>query len=66
MLETVQSYIRELPNVDFNTYYQQYVLSVQDENLMSETQISETRISDSTFSSVSKLLVKIQREIGNL
>lgn len=61
MLETIKSYIRELPDTDFNTYYQQYVLSVQDENLMSETQIS-----DSTFSSVSKLLVKIQREIGNL
>lgn len=61
MLETIKSYIRELPDTDFNTYYQQYVLSIQDENLMSETQIS-----DSTFSSVSKLLVKIQREIGNL
>ena len=61
MLETVQSYIQELPNIDFNTYYQQYVLSIQDENILSESQIS-----DSTFTSISKLLVKIQREIGNL
>lgn len=61
MLETVQSYIRELPNVDFNTYYQQYVLSIQDENILSESQIS-----DSTFTNINKLLVKIQREIGNL
>ncbi len=61
MLDLVKSYIKDLPDIDFNTYYQQYVLSVQDENLMSETQIS-----DSTFTNVSKLLVKIQREIGNL
>lgn len=61
MLETVRSYIAELPDISFNDYYQQYVFSIQDENIGLETQFS-----DNTFNSIGKLIAKIHKELGNI
>jgi len=60
MLETVKKYIQELPDIDFNTYYQNYVLSVQDENIGIESK------QFNTFNDINKLIAKIQRELGNI
>lgn len=60
MLETVKKYIQELPDIDFNSYYQNYVLSVQDENIGIESK------QFNTFNDINKLIAKIQRELGNI
>lgn len=36
MLETIQSEIEEVKNIDFPEYYQQYVTKVQDEVIMKD------------------------------
>jgi len=59
MLETVKKYIAELPDNDFNDYYQRYIFQIQDDNLS-----NERGVSDSTFNSINKLLNKIRKEIG--
>lgn len=61
MLETVKKYISELPDTSFNDYYQQYIFSIQDENLGLETQFA-----DNTFNSIGRLLAKIHKELGNI
>lgn len=33
MLETIKEEISKLPDINFNDYYQQYILDVQDENI---------------------------------
>ena len=60
MLETVKSYIKEIPDMDFTDYYQQYIFSVQDNNLA-----LESNISDKSFNDISKLISKIQKEIDS-
>ena len=57
MLETVNTYIKELPNITFEEYYQQYILQVQDENIGIETKFPDT------FFSINKLLSRIQKEL---
>jgi len=61
MLESVKNYIKELPEEDFNEYYQKYILNVQDDNLSLETQFNGT-----TFISINKLITSINRELGNI
>lgn len=61
MLESIKSYINELPEEDFNEYYQKYILNVQDDNLSLETQFNET-----TFISINKLITSINKELGNI
>lgn len=57
MLETVNRYIKELPDITFEEYYQQYILQVQDENIGIETNFPDT------FFSIKKLLSRIQKEL---
>lgn len=61
MLETVKQYIEELPDIDFTDYYQQYIFSIQDENLR-----LETAFQDPTFEDINKLLGKIRKELGDI
>ena len=61
MLESIKSYIKELPKEDFNEYYQKYILNVQDDNLSLKTQFNGT-----TFISINKLITAIHRELGNI
>ena len=60
MLETIKQYIKELPQEDFDTYYQTYILNVQDANIALEIGQPES------ITDISKLLTKIQRELGNI
>lgn len=60
MLETVKQYIKSLPDEDFATFYQNYVLSVQDGNIGQEINQLET------FNDINKLIIKIQKELGNI
>ena len=60
MLETVKQYIADLPQEDFNTYYQKYVLAIQDENIGLEYK------QEITFSDINKLISKIQQELKNI
>lgn len=60
MLETVKQYIKELPKEDFPTFYQNYVLTIQDENLGIEVNQLET------FTDIGRFISKIQRELGNI
>ena len=59
MLDTVKSYIANFPDIDFNTYYQQYVLDIQDENINLE-------LDSKSITDINKLVSTIQRELGNL
>lgn len=61
MLEHVKQYIESLPDIDFNTYYQDYVFAIQDENLEAENQFN-----DPTFNDISKIIAKIHKELGNI
>lgn len=61
MLDTIKQYIADLSDVDFNTYYQNYVCNVQDENIGLETSFS-----DNTFNNIGKLIARIQKELGNI
>ena len=36
MLDTVKKYIKELPDVSFDEFYQGYICDVQDQNVMAE------------------------------
>ena len=49
MLDTIKQYITDLSDIDFNTYYQNYVCNVQDENIGLENSFSDT-----TFNNIGK------------
>ena len=57
MLETINQYIKDLPNMSFEEYYQQYILNIQDENIGIETCFPDT------FYHIDKLLARIQKEL---
>ena len=61
MLDTIKQYIANLSDVDFDTYYQNYVCDVQDENIG-----LENHFSDNTFNNIEKLIARIQKELGNI
>jgi hypothetical protein len=60
MLDNIKQYISDLPDVDFDDYYQQYILDVQDINLSLEFKYSN--ISDHL--SIEALLAKIHGELN--
>ena len=60
MLDKIKQYISDLPNIDFDDYYQQYILDVQDINLSLEFKYSN--ISDHL--SIEALLAKIHGELN--
>ena len=60
MLDKIKQYISDLPDVDFDDYYQQYILDVQDINLSLEFKYSN--ISDHL--SIEALLAKIHGELN--
>lgn len=61
MLETVKRYISETPDISFNDYYQQYIFTIQDENIGAETQFS-----DITFNNVERIISRIRKELGGI
>ena len=64
MLETIKSYIKELPDIDFDTYYQTYICNIQDSNVISEI----GSIGLDTTLSLDKLIAKLHKELlsGNI
>ena len=62
MLETIKTYIDELPEMDFDDYYQNYIFEVQDQNL--ELEVSSLKTAD--ILSLDKLIAKLHKELlGN-
>ena len=64
MLETIKSYIKELPDTDFDTYYQTYICNIQDSNVVSEID----SIGLDTTLPLDKLITKLHKELlsGNM
>lgn len=59
MLDTIKGYIKELPDQDFDDYYQNYIFSVQDQNLLAEIESIKT----SDIMSLDKLIAKLHKEL---
>ena len=59
MLETVKRYIKELPDQDFEDFYQNYIFNVQDQNITVE--VSSVKTTD--ILSLEKLIAKLHKEL---
>ena len=59
MLETVKTYIDELPDIPFDQYYQNYVCRVQDQNIKIE--IDSFKSDD--ILSLEQILARLHKEI---
>ena len=59
MLDTIKCYIKELPDHDFDDYYQDYIFRVQDQNLLTEVESIKT----SDIMSLDKLIAKLHKEL---
>ena len=59
MLETVKRYIKELPDQDFEDFYQNYIFNVQDQNITVE--VSSVKTTD--ILSLDKLIAKLHKEL---
>ena len=59
MLETVKTYIDELPDIPFDQYYQNYVCRVQDQNIKIE--IDSLKSDD--ILSLEQILARLRKEI---
>lgn len=59
MLETVKTYIDELPDISFDQYYQDYVCRVQDQNIRIE--IDSLKSDD--ILSLEQILARLHKEI---
>ena len=62
MLETIKAYIKELPDENFDEFYQKYIFEVQDQNI--ELEVSSIKTAD--ILSLDKLIAKLHKELlGN-
>lgn len=59
MLETIKAYIKELPDEDFDEFYQNYIFEVQDQNI--ELEVSSIKTAD--ILSLDKLIAKLHKEL---
>ena len=59
MLNTVKSYIEDLPDMPFDEYYQRYIFEVQDQNIKAE--VGSVKLGD--VLSVDKLIAKLYNEL---
>ena len=59
MLETIKSYIKEIPDISFGEFYQNYICHVQDQNIA----IEMNNIKSDEIMSVTKLLEKLKRAL---
>jgi hypothetical protein len=56
MLDTVKTFIKELPDVPFDEFYQRYICYVQDQNI----QIEVKGIQTDEIVSLNKLLMRLK------
>ena len=59
MLDTIKSYISEVPNIPFEEYYQRYIFQVQDMNI--EAEVSGIKTDD--ILSLDRLIAKLHKEL---
>lgn len=59
MLNTVKSYIDELPDMPFGEFYQRYIFEVQDQNIVVE--VNGVTLTD--VLSVDKFIAKLYKEL---
>ena len=59
MLDTVKSYIDNLPADSFEEFYQKYIFTIQDMNI--ETEVGSVKTSD--ILSLDKLIARLQKEL---
>lgn len=57
MLETIKTYINELPDIPFDTFYQEYICNIQDQNVQAEI----NNIKADEIVSLTKLLDSLRR-----
>lgn len=57
MLDTIKAYIKEIPNVPFDEFYQRYICYVQDTNVQSEI----NNIQSDEVMSLNKILKRLQQ-----
>lgn len=61
MLETIKSYIEDLPKDTFDTFYQKYIFEVQDINIAKE--VSGVKTDD--ILSLDRLIARLHKELNN-
>jgi hypothetical protein len=59
MLETIKTYIKDLPCTSFEDYYQNYIFDVQDANI--EAEVKSIKTSD--ILSLDRLIAKLHKEL---
>lgn len=59
MLETIKSYIADLPDTPFEEFYQKYIFEVQDQNIMAE--ISSIKTTD--IMSLDRMIARLRKEL---
>jgi len=59
MLETVKTYIRDLPDIPFSIYYQNYICDVQDRNIVLEVNSIKT----DEILTIERLITSIKRRL---
>lgn len=56
MLETVKATIKELPDISFGEFYQNYICDIQDQNILVEVQGVKTE----DIITIEKLIAKLK------
>ena len=59
MLNTIKAYITELPEYNFDLYYQNYIFDVQDQNIF--TEVNSIKTND--ILSLDRLIAKLHKEL---
>lgn len=59
MLNTIKAYIVELPEYNFDLYYQKYIFDIQDQNIFAEVNSIKTN----DILSLDRLIAKLHKEL---
>ena len=59
MLDSVKTYIKNTPDTDFAEYYQRYICSIQDQNIVAE--VNSVKTDD--ILSLDRLIAKLHKEL---
>lgn len=59
MLDTIKSYIKELPDQDFEDFYQEYIFRVQDQNIQAEV----NSVNTTDILSLDRLITRLHGEL---
>ena len=59
MLNTIKAYITELPEYNFDLYYQKYIFNVQDQNIIAE--VNSVKTND--IISLDRFIAKLHKEL---